>query len=77
MRTLNVALGERSYPIHIGSDLLGQTDLFAAHVPQKRVLIVTNTTVAPRYRSVLKNTLKTLIIKTAEVILPYGEKFKD
>ena len=49
MQTLIVGLAERSYPIHIGSGLLGRVDLLLPHLPHKRVAIVTNTTVAPLY----------------------------
>ena len=49
MKTLQVALGERSYPIYIGEQLLSETALFAAHIKGKEVLIVTNETVAPLY----------------------------
>ncbi|MDB5905499.1 MAG: hypothetical protein JWM26_4377, partial [Betaproteobacteria bacterium] len=36
MRTLNVELAERSYPIHIGSGLIDQSGLITAHLKQKR-----------------------------------------
>ena len=44
---LNVALAERSYPIHIGSGLLSDAEILLKHLKQKHVAIVTNTTVAP------------------------------
>ena len=50
MITVNVELGERAYPIHIGSDLIGRTELFAPHIRGASVTIVTNTTVDPLYR---------------------------
>jgi RNase adaptor protein for sRNA GlmZ degradation len=34
MQTLNVGLAERSYPIHIGSGLLGRMELLLLHIPQ-------------------------------------------
>ncbi|HAD32507.1 MAG TPA: 3-dehydroquinate synthase, partial [Methylophaga sp.] len=40
MKTLQVALGDRSYPIHIGENLLSESDLFTAHIRGKEVLIV-------------------------------------
>ena len=49
MQTLTVDLGDRAYPIHIGAGLLTQADLILPHLAQKRVMIVTNTTVAPLY----------------------------
>ena len=49
MQTLSVALGERSYPIHIGAGLLDDAGLYAPHVKGRRVAIVTNPVVAPLY----------------------------
>lgn len=49
MKTVEVDLGDRSYPIYIGQGLLNQGELLRKHVPGKRVLIVTNTTIAPLY----------------------------
>ena len=57
IKTLRVELGERHYPIYIGSGLLGQSDLFTRHIAGKQVLVVTNDTVAPLY---LEKTLATL-----------------
>ena len=36
MQTLNVALAERSYPIHIGAGLLARPELIVEKLPQKR-----------------------------------------
>ena len=57
IETLEVALGERSYPIHIGPDLLSRADLLLPHVSQKKAVVVTNETVAPLYLSRLCATL--------------------
>jgi 3-dehydroquinate synthase len=77
MQTLSVGLGERSYPIHIGSGLLDQAELLQAHVPRKRVAIVTNTTVAPLYLEKLQHTLQSIGIGSVTVILPDGEEYKN
>lgn len=74
MKTLQVALGERSYPIYIGEQLLSEADLFAAHIRSKEVLIVTNETVAPLYLDEVKSALTAYRLET--VILPDGEQFK-
>lgn len=76
MQTLTVGLGERSYPIHIGGGLLANADLLAAHLPRKRVAIVTNTTVAPLYLERLQHTLKGIGVQSVTVILPDGEVYK-
>ncbi|MEA3117221.1 MAG: 3-dehydroquinate synthase, partial [Paraburkholderia sp.] len=60
MNTLSVDLGERSYPIHIGADLIGRTDLFAPHIAGTSVTIVTNTTVEPLYGEKLRAALAPL-----------------
>jgi len=77
MQTLTVGLGDRSYPIHIGSGLLGQAELLQAHVPRKRVAIISNTTVAPLYLEKLQHTLQAIGISSVEVILPDGEEYKN
>ena len=77
MQTLRVALGERAYPIHIGSGLLNAAELFAPHLAQKRVAIVTNEIVAPLYLPRLRHTLRSAGIDTLEIILPDGEEHKN
>ncbi|MGB8240574.1 MAG: 3-dehydroquinate synthase [Azonexus sp.] len=77
MQTLNVALGDRSYPIHIGSGVLDRADLLVPHLGQKKVLVVSNTTVAPLYFDRLRSTLEKNGISVISVILPDGEKYKD
>jgi 3-dehydroquinate synthase len=75
MKTLEVSLGDRSYPIYIGSRLLGQAELYTRHIQGREVLVVTNGTVAPLY---LEAVLKQLsAYKTATVILPDGEQHKS
>lgn len=49
MKTVEVNLGDRSYPIYIGPALLDHGELLRKHVPSKSVLIVTNETIAPLY----------------------------
>jgi 3-dehydroquinate synthase len=49
MKVVDVELGDRSYPIYIGTNLLDQGELLRKHVPSKKVLIVTNETIAPLY----------------------------
>lgn len=75
MQTLSVDLGDRSYPIYIGSNLLSDPDLFTPHIQGKQVMIVTNDVVAPIYLEDVKKALKGYRVDT--VILPDGEKHKD
>ena len=75
MRTLTVDLGERSYPIFIGDDLLGKADLLTPYIRGKQVLIVTNETIAPLYLDKTRSMLSQFDID--QVILPDGEKHKN
>ena len=74
MHRLNVALGERSYPILIGSGLLRQKDILSAYLGDEGVLIVTNETVAPLYLNLMVATLGDR--KIDRLILPDGEQYK-
>ncbi|MDH4275404.1 MAG: 3-dehydroquinate synthase [Gammaproteobacteria bacterium] len=74
MQTLNVDLGTRSYPIFIGSGLLGRPELVQPYAPGKQVMIVSNETVAPLY---LERATQAFAGKECRhVILPDGEKYK-
>lgn len=75
MATLNVELGERSYPIFIESGLLKQNDVLSKFVLGKRVCIITNDVVAPLYLEVLKAKLSGFLVD--EVVLPDGEAYKN
>ncbi len=75
MKTLHVDLGEKSYPIYIGSNLLGQQHLLQKHIQSRQVLIITNTTVAPLYLNRLVDNLTGYQIETLE--LPDGEQYKN
>jgi 3-dehydroquinate synthase len=74
--TLNVELAERSYPIHIGAGLLARADLIVPRLKQMKVVIVTNTTVAPLYLEQLRSTLAGAGISVLPVVLPDGEAYK-
>jgi 3-dehydroquinate synthase len=74
MKTLNLDLGEKSYPIYIGQDLLLQSELLSKHISGKQVMIVSNTMVAPLYLDKVKLLLSSFNV--AEVILPDGEQYK-
>ncbi|KAE9606627.1 hypothetical protein Lal_00026133 [Lupinus albus] len=77
--TVDVDLGDRSYPIYIGSGLLHQPHLLQRHVHGRRVLVVTNTTVAPLYLDKVVHALTTenQNVSVESVILPDGEQYKN
>lgn len=77
MRTLNVALGERSYPIHIGRGLIDDAGLLLPYLKRPRVAIVTNDVVAPLYLERLLGTLRDAGVVAGSVVLPDGEAHKD
>ena len=73
--SLDVRLGARSYPIHIGEGLLDDAALFRRHTGDGRVAVITNTTVAPLYLDRLRATLgeRIAVVK----IIPDGEEHKN
>ncbi|MCL2075175.1 MAG: 3-dehydroquinate synthase [Betaproteobacteria bacterium] len=77
MRTLNVNLAERGYPIHIGCQIMQDSRLFAPYLAGQSVAVVTNETVAPLYLSTLCDTLAELRIRPLKIILPDGESHKN
>jgi len=75
MKTLEVDLGTRSYPIFIGQGLLGQAERVKPYIKGEKVFIVTNETIAPLY---LESALTAFSeYETIYTILPDGEKYKN
>jgi len=75
MKKLNLNLGEKSYPIYIGANLLSKADYLTKHITGNQVMIVSNTTVAPLYIDKVKSLLTDF--EVCEVILPDGEQYKS
>ncbi|WP_067518810.1 3-dehydroquinate synthase [Endozoicomonas ascidiicola] len=75
MQELYVDLGERSYPIYIGSNLLSQPGYLTSHIHGHQVAVVTNETIAPLYLEKLCTHLHEL--NPIVVTLPDGEKYKN
>ena len=73
-RTIQVALGERAYPIVIGRGLLGGGFDLAAHVAGADCLVVSNDTVAPLYLERLREGLAGKEVES--IALPDGEAHK-
>ena len=76
MKTININLGKRSYPIYVGEGLLENYDLFKNHIASKKLAIVTNEKIAPLYLKKITDILskdKDII----PIILPDGESFKN
>jgi 3-dehydroquinate synthase len=75
MESLRVALGNRSYPIHIGTGLISSPELYAQHLAGGGAAIVTNEVVAPLYLQKVKLALQGA--RVAEIIVPDGEQAKS
>jgi 3-dehydroquinate synthase len=72
VETIVVALGSRSYPIHIGPELIAKPELYGINA--KQVLIVTNDVVAPLYLKSVQAALRGHDLET--VVVPDGERHK-
>lgn len=80
MPTLQVALGERSYPIFIDSGLLtnnpGSGDVLAPFIQSSQAMIVTNETVDKLYSAAVE-TQCSGVASLHKIVLPDGEKYKN
>lgn len=74
--TLEVALGSRSYPIHIGPGLLGEPGILTPWLAGRQVMIITNETVAPFYLERCRGALPEGV-EVHELVLPDGEATKN
>lgn len=75
MESVRVALGERSYPIHIGAGLIGSPASYAPHLEGGSVAIVTDEVVAPLYLEAVKSALGSA--RVTEIVVPAGEQAKS
>ena len=77
MESLTVSLADRSYSIHIGPGVLSQSDLLLPHLTSAKVVIVSNTTVAPLYADAVSASLRHAGVESSRILLPDGEQFKN
>ncbi len=77
MKTITVGLGERSYPIHIGRGLLARIELLLPRLEQRKVAIVTNSTIAPLFLEPLSSTLRAADVEVVPIIIADGEDHKN
>lgn len=75
MSNITVQLGERSYPISFGTNLLSQFKIFEQHIQTENVVIVTNEVVSPLYVGDLQEALAAYSVRT--ITLPDGEQHKN
>jgi len=77
MTTVSVSLAGRSYDILIGPGLIDRVgDLSAGLLPSRRVIVVTDETVAPLYGARVYHSFKNAGIAATLAVLPAGESSK-
>lgn len=79
-KVLTVDLGERSYPIYIGTDLIAGTgEIFAERgFPVKSpILLITDSSVAGLYASKIENSLTAAGYSVTRAVVPSGESSKS
>jgi 3-dehydroquinate synthase len=77
MHRLDLELGDRRYPILIGTGLLGKPDSYDALPRGSVAAIVTNDVVAPLYAQRLESVLRQRHREVVQIVLPDGEAHKD
>ena len=76
--TLRVDLGDRSYDIKVGSNLIECAgELVAPVLARPRVVIITDDNVAPLYLDALTESLNAADIQTTSITVPAGEQTKS
>lgn len=76
MREVTVSLGERSYPILVGSGLAGDCEPLAKLAAGRMVALVTDSNVAPLHAGRVRELVRPQAAATIEVVLPAGEANK-
>lgn len=76
MESIGVALGERSYSIHIGAGLLDATALYAPHVGSGRAAVITDEVVAPLYLARVRTALEAAGARVIDIVIENGEQAK-
>jgi len=76
IRTLDVAFGERAYPIHIGAGALERVGATVAAL-SRRAVIVSNPTVATHWLAPVRSSLATAGVGHEVLLIPDGEVHKN
>ena len=75
---IDVDLGERAYPIHIGQDLLTNAHSYLEpHLRGSKIAIITDENIAPLHLQALKSGLEGNGLHITVIILPAGESTKS
>ncbi|KAI0562043.1 3-dehydroquinate synthase [Gracilaria domingensis] len=75
--TLYVDTPSRKYPILFSEHVLSNPHTFKPYIHGDKVLIVTNTTIAPLYLQRVRDAIQALGVSVFEIILPDGEEYKS
>lgn len=76
IRTVEVQLGARSYPVYIGPGVAADADLWTPHLAGRQTLLVTNETVRPLHGAMVEQALAAAGAETDVLTLPDGEHYK-
>ena len=76
METLRIALGERAYPVHIGTGILDEAALYRAHLGSGKVAVITDHVVAPLYLERVRRALRSAGAQVVEIVVQGGEAAK-
>lgn len=74
LQTVHVELSQGAYPVYLGHGLLDDASLWQRHLARGKVLVVSNSVVAPLYLDQLRRALGDREIRVH--IIPDGEQFK-
>lgn len=77
MQELIVPLGERSYPIYIGTGLLDKCGAWMRRITSSRVMLISNPTVYGIYGPVVQASLEKAGVESCVACLPDGEEYKN
>ena len=74
MKKITVDLAEKSYSVYIGKNLLKDEELLQNNIDAKKIMVITNATIAPLYLSQVMQLLPTADVDS--LVIPDGEQYK-
>lgn len=77
MQEIRVELGERSYAIFIGANVLGSLGEKVRDLGPSRVAVISNPTVSGLYGRAVSGSLKKAGFDASEILIPDGEEYKE
>ncbi len=77
MKTINVCLADRSYPIYITHSKIEEFgNCLKEHIKHNKIVVITNPTVDELYGEVVTESIKAAGYKVDKFIIPDGEEYK-